>query len=134
MSDYKHRMTLVVPEQLMAQANQLALIAGESLDDDKTFTTANWRDANSDLYAVCSTVIKPIVLSLLSQPVADSVLTAEGANLELAQQAMDAAIMYREGVKVSPDKIVIAIDIEPIQFFESVRLTMVESEIMELGL
>ena len=44
MSDYKHRMSLAVPQALMPQANQLALIVGVSSDDDKTFTAANWQD------------------------------------------------------------------------------------------
>lgn len=42
MSQYSHRMTLAVPESLMTQANQLALIAGESPVDVNTFTNANW--------------------------------------------------------------------------------------------
>lgn len=54
MSDYKHRMSLAVPQTLIPQANQLALIVGENPDDDKTFTSANWQDKDGSLYAVCS--------------------------------------------------------------------------------
>lgn len=126
MSDYKHRMSLAVPQALMVQANQLALIAGESADDVNTFTTANWQDKDGNLYAVCSTVIKPIVLSLLSQDVSDSILQAEGADIVMAQQAMNMLDMYVEGAKASPDKISIAIDIEPLVFFEDIGLTTVE--------
>lgn len=129
MSEYKHRMTLVVPEQLMPQANQLALIAGESTNDDQTFTNANWQDASGNLYAVCSTVIKPIVLAMFGTPVADTGLTADGADFTQAQQAMDAAIMYSGTEQASADKILIAIDYEPLAFFANCGLTIVESDI-----
>lgn len=124
MSQYTHRMTIAVPESLMPQANQLALIAGESADDVNTFTTANYQDGSGNLYAVCSTVIKPIVLSLLNTPLADSPLKAEGADLEQAQQAMDKVIMYEQGVTVTPDSIYIAIDYDPLEFFASLGLKM----------
>lgn len=128
MSDYTHRMTLAVPESLIPQANQLALIAGESLDDVNTFTQANYQDARGNKYAVCSTVIKPIVLGLLGTPLADSPLQAEGADLTQAQQAMDKVIMYEQGVTVTPDSIFIAIDYDPLEFFENLGLSIVESD------
>ena len=127
MSQYTHRMTLAVPESLMSQANQLALIAGESPDDVNTFTQANWQDDKGNRYAVCSAVIKPIVLELLSTPLADSPLQCEGADLTQAQQAMDKVIMYEQGVTATPDSIYIAIDVEPLRFFEVIGLTEVET-------
>lgn len=129
MTEYTHRMTLVVPKSLMSQANQLALIAGESPEDVNTFTQANYQDADSNLYAVCSTVIKPIVLSLLNIPLADSPLQAEGANLELAQQAMDKVVMYEQGVTAKHDSIYIAIDYDPLEFFENLGLNHIEQDL-----
>lgn len=129
MSEYTHRMTLVVPEQLIPPANQLALIAGESDDDVNTFSNANYQDSVGNLYAVCSTVIKPIVLSLLGQAVADAPLQAEGADTEQAQKAMDAAVMYADSMTATPDKIVIAIDIEPIELFEALGLSSISIDI-----
>lgn len=126
MSQYTHRMTLAVPELLMPQANQLALIAGESLDDVNTFTQASYQDDEGNKYAVCSTVIKPIVLELLNTPLADSPLKAEGADLTQAQQAMDKVVMYEQGVTATPDSICIAIDIEPFEFFDGLGLTGIE--------
>lgn len=125
-TQYTHRMTLAVPEKLMAAANQLALIAGESVDDVNTFTDANYQDGEGNKYAACSTVIKPIVLSLLNTPLSDSVLKSEFADLALAQQAMDAAVMYQDGVIATPDKIVIAIDVEPLGFFELLGIDTVD--------
>lgn len=126
MSQYTHRMTLVVPESLMSQANQLALIVGESSDDDKTFITTNWQDKDGNLYAVCSTTIKPIVLTLLNTPLTDSPLQAEGADLSQAQQALDKVVMYKQGDKASTAYIVCAIDFEPLVAFADMGLTIKE--------
>lgn len=128
MSQYTHRMTLAVPEQLMSQANQLALIAGESLDDVNTFTQANYQDGEGNKYSVCSTVIKPIVLSLLGTPLADSPLQVEGADLTAAQQALDKVVMYKQGNKVSTAKIMCAIDFEPLTAFADMGLTIILGE------
>ena len=132
MSEYNHRMTLTVPEQLMPHANQLALIAGESHDDVNTFTQAGYQDKEGNKYAVCSTVIKPIVLGMLNTPLSDGVLQAEGADLELAQEAMDKLVMYSDGVTVDSKHIFIAIDVEPLVFFTEIGLTMIESDQSEL--
>lgn len=134
MSQYTHRMTLVVPELLMVQANQLALIAGESPDDVNTFTVASYQDSNGNKYAVCSTVIKPIVLSLLNTPIADSPLQAKGADLTLAQQAMDKVVMFEQGVTATPEHIYIAIDIDPFEFFEALGLSSIEADIDGIAL
>lgn len=68
MTDYRHRVTIAVPESLIADANQLALCLGESASDDQTFASTNWQDADGSLYAVCSTVAKPVFVALAAQP------------------------------------------------------------------
>lgn len=128
MSDYKHRMSLAVPQALMPQANQLALIVGVSEHDDKTFTHANWQDKDGNLYAVCSTVIKPIVLLLADVSLADSPLQTKGADLSLAQQALDKVVKYKQGDKASTAKIMCAVDFEPLQVFSDMGLTIIESD------
>lgn len=130
MSDYKHRMSLAVPQTLMTQANQLALIVGVSEHDDKTFTTTNWQDKDGNLYAVCSAVIKPIVLSLIDTPLADSPLQTKGADLSLAQQALDKVVKYNQGDKASTSSIMCAIDFEPLQAFTDMGLTIIESDLV----
>lgn len=67
-TEYQHRVTIAVPASLTADANQLALCLGESASDDQTFTATNWQDADGNLYAVCSTVAKPVFVELASQP------------------------------------------------------------------
>lgn len=128
MNEYKYRMSLAVPQELMAKANQLALIVGESSDDDKTFTTANWQDKDGNLYAVCSTVIKPIVLSLLTTALTDSVLTSETADIVIAEQAFDKVVMYEEDMMIDTDKIICGIDIDPLELFNLIGLTIIINE------
>lgn len=132
MSEYKHRMSLAVPQALMTQANQLALIVGVSSDDDKTFTAANWRDKDGNLYAVCSTVIKPVVLGLFGINLTDITLPAHAINADVvaAQQALDKVVMYNQGDKVSTASIMCAIDFEPLTAFADMGLTIVESDLV----
>lgn len=130
MTQYTHRMTLVVPVLLMPQANQLALIVGESEHDDKTFTTANWQDGDGNLYAVCSTVIKPVVLGLFGISLTDITLPAHAINADVAaaQQALDKVVMYKQGDKASTAEIMCAIDFEPLTAFSDMGLTVVETD------
>lgn len=131
MSDYKHRMSLAVPQALMTQANNLALITGLSAADINTFTTANWQDANGNLYAVCSTVIKPVVLGLFGINLTDVTLPAHAINADVAaaQQALDKVVMYKQGDKVSTTSIMCAIDFEPLTAFADMGLTIIEVEL-----
>lgn len=128
MSEYKHRMSLAVPQALMAKANQLALIVGVSEHDDKTFAAANWQDKDGNLYAVCSTVIKPVVLGLFGISLTDITLPAHAINADVvaAQQALDKVVMW-QGDKASPTSIMCAIDFEPLQAFADMGLTVIET-------
>ena len=54
MSNWTHTLTVIVPESLMVQANQLALAIGTSEDDVSTFRSADWIDGTSN-YAVAHT-------------------------------------------------------------------------------
>ena len=132
MSDYKHRMSLAVPQALMAKANQLALIAGLSAADVNTFTAANWQDKDGNLYAVCSTVIKPVVLSMFGISLTDITLPAHAVNADVtaAQQALDKVVMYKQGDKASTTSIMCAIDLEPLQAFSDMGLTIIESDLV----
>ena len=130
MSEYKHRMSLAVPQALMPQANQLALIVGTSEHDDKTFTLANWQDKDGHLYAVCSTAIKPVVLSMFGISLTDITLPAHAINADItaAQQALDKVVLYKQGDKASTTSIMCAIDFEPLQAFSDMGLTIVETD------
>ena len=132
MSEYKHRMSLAVPQALMPQANQLALIVGVSSDDDKTFTAANWQDKDGNLYAVCSTVIKPVVLGMFGINLSNITLPAHAINADVtaAQQALDKVVMYKQGDKVSATSIMCAIEFDPLAAFDDMGLTIIESDLV----
>ena len=65
---YQQRSTVATPLAHIPDANQLALCLGESSADDRTFNTASYQDAQGNLYAVASTVAKPIFAQLAGQP------------------------------------------------------------------
>ena len=54
MSNWTRTLTVIVPESLIAQANQLALAIGTSEDDVNTFRKADWTDGASN-YATAHT-------------------------------------------------------------------------------
>jgi hypothetical protein len=127
MSEYTHRVTLAVPEALMAEANQLALMAGESSDDDKTFTIANWTDGADNLYSVCSTISKPVVLELLTKGLPDK--QESDADYDMAKAALSKIIVLRDGVKASVKHIVLAINAEPLKALKQMGLTVQPNQI-----
>jgi len=53
---YTRCVTIVCPEAMTADANQFALVLGESPADDQTFGAPRYEDASGNLYAVSSTV------------------------------------------------------------------------------
>jgi len=60
-TEYTQIATIAVPDPLIPDANQLALCLGESAADDQTFGAATYQDDEGNLYAVCSTVAKPVL-------------------------------------------------------------------------
>ena len=68
--------------------------------------------------------IKPLVLGMLGIKLSSIPLPshAEDVDVVAAQEALDKAIMWSGIEKVSTDKILIAIDYEPLQFFKDCGL------------
>ena len=126
-SQYNQRMSLAVPEALIHQANQLALVAGEFELDVLTFGAANYEDESGNRYAVCSAAIKPIVLGLLGVNLSDLELPSHAADADavLAQQALDKLVFFDVDVRANPEHIFIALDNEPLSVFEALGLTLV---------
>ena len=104
MTQYTHRATIAAPLAHIPDANQLALALGESAADDKTFNTAAWQDAEGNLYAVCSTVAKPIFVQLASQPL-QAPDHAPDMDVEAATRAQ--ALLQINGGKATPDVIAV---------------------------
>jgi len=101
-TSYQKRATIAAPETLIQDANQLALALGESSADDQTFTTASYQDASGNLYAVCSTVAKPIFAEMAGQPI-KAPDHAPGMDLAAATRAQE--LLQINNGTASPDVI-----------------------------
>ena len=101
---YTNRATIATPAAQIPDANQLALCLGESSADDQTFTTASYQDAQGNLYAVCSTVAKPIFAQMAGQPL-QAPDHAPNMELEAATRAQ-ALLQINSGI-AGPDFIAV---------------------------
>ena len=104
MTKYQQRATIAVPEPLIAEANQLALCLGESSADDQTFTAASYQDADGNLYAVCSTVAKPVFAELAGQPLK---APDHAPDMDLAAATRAQALLQINGGIASQDVIAV---------------------------
>ena len=101
---YQQRATIATPAAHIADANQLALCLGESSADDQTFTTASYQDAQGNLYAVASTVAKPIFAELAGQPLQ---APDHAPNMDLVAATRAQALLQINGGTASPDVIAV---------------------------
>jgi len=101
---YQQKATITAPAAHIPDANQLALALGESSADDQTFTAASYQDADGNLYAVCSTVAKPIFAEIAGQP-----LQAPGhaPGMDLAAATRAQGMLQINGDEASPDVIAV---------------------------
>lgn len=117
MTQYTHRITLAVPAAMIEQANQLACIMGESAADIETFQRAGWQDSDGNLYAVASTVVKPVFLGAATGVLPESPDHAAEADRALAQQALD-TLNQAGGMQM-------VADVDPLEALASLGLTPV---------
>jgi len=103
-TQYQQRATIAAPAAHIPDANQLALCLGESTQDDRTFTVASYQDASGNLYAVASTVTKPIFVEMAGQPL-QAPDHAPDMDLEAATRAQ-ALIQINNGT-AGPDVIAV---------------------------
>ena len=125
---YSERATISTPFTHIPDANQLALALGESAADDQTFSTASYQDAQGNLYAVCSTVAKPIFAQLAGQPL-KAPDHAPGMDLAAATRAQ--SLLQINSGTASPDVIAVILGdrLESAQdHIKALGLTRVEQE------
>ena len=126
MSKWTHTLTIIVPDVLIAQANQLALAVGTSEDDVNTFTSADWTDGTAN-FAVCSTrAVEAIFDYYGAVDTTDNSLLAEAlANTVFVQFTTD-----EEGVTTitgnDSTKIRVVVDVEPFAALELLGLYRIE--------
>ena len=119
---YQQKATIAAPLVHTPDANQLALCLGESSADDQTFSTASYQDASGNLYAVASTVAKPIFADLVGQPL-QAPDHAPDMDVEAATRAQ--ALLQINGGTASPDVIAVIL---------GDRLESAQNHIAALGL
>ena len=103
-TDYIQKATIATPINHTPDANQLALALGESNADDRTFTTASYQDADGNLYAVCSTVAKPIFVQIAGQPLQ---APEHAPDMDLAAATRSQALLQINGGIATPDVIAV---------------------------
>ena len=103
-TQYQQRATIAAPAAHIPDANQLALCLGESSADDKTFTSASSQDEQGNLYAVSSTVAKPIFSQMAGQ-LLQAPDHAPNMNLEAATRAQ--SLLQINNGTASPDVIAV---------------------------
>ena len=118
---YTSRITIAVPMNLIDQANQLALLIGESPADAQTFTQARYTKDGIE-YALSSTACVPKVVSYLTEglphdPESCDILNPNDADL---LQAGEAFVAIQQGLilvstEIDPSAAIEELGIEPIQ-------------------
>ena len=101
---YTTRATIATPAAHIPEANQLALCLGESSADDQTFSTASYQDASGNLYAVASTVAKPIFAQIAGQPLQ---APDHAPDMDLAAATRAQALLQINGGIATPDVIAV---------------------------
>ena len=69
MSNWTHTLTVIAPESLMVQANQLALAIGTSEDDVNTFRKAEWTDGTGNFAVAHTQAVEQIMEYFAQVPV-----------------------------------------------------------------
>ena len=103
-TEYTQRATIAAPKHLMHEANQLALALGESIADDKTFTTASYQDTEGNLYAVASTVVKLVFAEMAGQPLK---APSHSPDMDLAAATRAQSLLQINNGKATPDVIAV---------------------------
>ena len=101
---YVNKATIATPAAHIPDANQLALALGESSADDQTFSTASYQDAQGNLYAVASTVAKPVFAQLAGQPLQ---APDHAPDMDLAAATRAQGMLQINGGKATPDVIAV---------------------------
>ena len=101
---YRQKAVIATPLAHIPDANQLALALGESSADDQTFGAATYQDDGGNLYAVCSTVAKPIFVQIAGQPLQ---APDHAPDMDLAAATRAQALLQINGGTASPDVIAV---------------------------
>jgi len=113
MSEWTHTLLVVVPENLMAQANQLALAVGTSEEDSNTFQTADWTDGTNAFAVAHTAAVTQILDYFAAVDPTDNNALAEAISLTVFPTIAtdEAGLATLTGNDMS--KIQVMLDVEP---------------------
>ena len=116
MSNWTHTLTVIVPESMMVQANQLALAIGTSEDDVNTLRSADWTDGTSN-YAVAHTRAVEQIMEYFAQ-----------VPVELAAGVVFPTMsVSAEGIQIltgsDMNKVQVFVDCDPFAVFNLLNIT-----------
>ena len=94
MTEYNTLATIVCPEAMIPDANQLGLVLGERATDDQTFGAARYHDTGGNLYAVSSTVATATFAGTATSPMS---APAHSPNADLTAAGRAQAALYIHG-------------------------------------
>lgn len=106
------RATIIAPAKLTEEANHLALLIGTSSFDIDTFNYPGWRDAQGNLYSVCSTLLSPSSLALLLDFSPESILPEHAEDLDtfVILETLSKIIYLEHEITSWETNIIIALD------------------------
>ncbi len=115
MSNWTRTLTVIVPESLIAQANQLALAIGTSEDDINTFRSADWTDGANN-YAVAHTQAVEQIMEYFAQ-----------VPVELASGVVFPTLLISESghgvLDMDMTKVQVFVDCDPFTVFNLLNIT-----------
>ncbi|MGR3495241.1 hypothetical protein [Citreimonas sp.] len=137
MTEWTLRVTIIVPEALVSDANDLAMVLGQGPADGATFGAASY-EKDGNLYAVASTLAKPAfptaAASTIVRPEWDDPPegTAYTISMAAAERAQAKVVIYdpENPVQASPDIILAIVHPDARQALEWAGVTRIETEVI----
>ena len=126
MSNWTHNMTVIVPESLIPQGNQLALAIGTSEDDVNTFRSADWTTGTTNYAVANSRAVSQILdyFGAITPDAGSELATAIAQTVFPIVATDDAGTTVLTGSDMS--KIQVFVDVEPFALLAMLGLTRIE--------
>ena len=124
------RLTIVCPDALRDDANQLAMVLGYGPDDAETYGKLNWHDVDGNLYACASLTVSDTFTSAAQSPLQRPAWgTDNHVNMDAARRAQAALVFSLTPVTAMPDKLTACAGDDALATLAAMGLTQVEVKV-----
>ena len=126
------RITIVCPEALISDANQLAMVLGLTVSDVNTYGTPTYQDGDSALYSAASFLASQVWIDKAKSPLVrprwdeDSII-----DMVAAKRAQQVLIISETTITAQPDKIAACLGDDGLAVLTSMGLTAYQDDRME---